>query len=258
MQIDAVLIDLVSVFIMPVVDLLVRSTPSPLLPAINAAAYDMLTEALRQSNLVKLATKSPWLHRVLVATVEVLPQLAEGNLATYEKTVGAMLRCIRAVLVWCNSDLFGDNAERVELKEIQQQAQMLVTQASPPNPPLLSQLPGLVVKLTAAAALHKPASGEVVPSAAEVLRMLLLGPSEYGLHACSQLPIAVHSLPSPLCSCLNDNELQRLIQQLKMEKGDSKRFIKMLVGVAEQFAASLKNAQLGSAQLGNAHLLPTH
>jgi len=73
--------------------------------------------------------------------------------------------------------------------------------------------------------------------------MLLVGPFEYATSA--GLPQALRALPSPLGDSLTDPEHQRLLQQLKMEKADSRRFVRTVVNVAEQFAVSLKRAQFG-------------
>merc|ERR1711957_361382 len=103
---------------------------------------------------------------------------------------------------------------------------------------------GVVARLLAAAAHTGPASGEVVPCLAEVLRTLLAGPFEFAVS--SQLLVALRALPKPLGETLGNMEQQRLVQQLKMEKGDSRRFVRTIIGLAEQFAVSLKKAQFGA------------
>jgi len=153
-----------------------------------------------------------------------------------------MMRFVRNILLWGDPETCkGDSTP--ELLELQKQAQMLVAERPLPRGLALQRILGAVVRLLAAAAQNNPAKGEVVPGTAEVLRTLLMGPFQYT--ASTALPAALRSLPSPLGESLTEPEQQRLIQQLKMEKGDSRRFVRTIVGVAEQFAVLLKKAQFG-------------
>merc|ERR1711933_59157 len=93
--------------------------------------------------------------------------------------------------------------------------------------PVLPRLVTALVRLLAAAAPNGAAKCEVVPSAAEVLKALLTGPFEYP--AAQQLPAALKMLPKPLSDALGEAEQQRLVQQLKMEKGDSRRFTRTVI-----------------------------
>merc|ERR1719253_983443 len=112
-----------------------------------------------------------------------------------------------------------------------------------PRGPALPRLIQAMTRVLAAAAPNGPSKGEVVPGVAEVLRTLFVGPFEYPVSA--GLPAALNSLPPPLGSTLSEPEHQRLLQQLKMEKGDSRRFLRTVLTLAEQFAVSLKKAQFG-------------
>jgi len=212
-------------------------------PAINSASYEMLQEALRHWNLALLSLKSAqWLPETLDATLEALPLLAE-NQAVHEKTICAMLRFLRNILLWANPETCkGDTTP--ELKELQMHAQATVVELPLPRGQLLERLVRCLARLLAAAASNGPSKGEVVPSVAEVLRALMEGPFEY--QASAILPRALKSLPSPLGQALGESEIQRLVQQLKMEKSDSRRFVRTILGVAQTFASSLKRAQFGA------------
>lgn len=246
-QLDAILVDLTGLFITPIVGHLAAAAAGqgpPLSPPLNAAAYAMLAEALRHWNLALLAMRcSPWLPETFDTTLEALPRLAEDNQAIHESTVCAMMRFIRNVLLWGDPETCKGDATP-ELLELQKQAQALVSERPLPRGPALQRTVGAVVRLLAAAAQNNPAKGEVVPSTAEVLRTLLMGPFQYAVS--TGLPVALRSLPAPLGESLAEPEQQRLIQQLKMEKGDMRRFVRTIVGVAEQFAVCLKKAQFGA------------
>mmetsp|Transcript_103923 Transcript_103923/g.289556 ORF Transcript_103923/g.289556 Transcript_103923/m.289556 type:complete len:1080 (-) Transcript_103923:131-3370(-) len=242
-QLDAILVDLTGLFITPVARHLTGAAgagPAVVPPPINHAAYEMLAEALRHWNLALLMIRAAqWLPETFDATVEALPRLAEENQAIHERTVCAMMRFIRNVLLWADPETCkGDTAP--ELLELQQQAQVLVAKRPLPRGLALHRIVVALARLLAAAAPHGPAKGEVVPCTAEVLRTLLMGPFEF--EASAALPAAFHSLPAPLGVALGESEQQRLIQQLKMEKGDNRRFVRTVVGVAEQFAVCLKKA----------------
>jgi len=243
-QLDVILVDLTGLFITPVARHLVAATAGPgavLSPPINAAAYEMLAEALRHWNLALLSLHAAqWLPEAFDATLEALPRLAEENQAVHERTVCAMLRFIRNVLLWGDPETCKNDPE---LADLQTQAQLLVTEHPLPRGPALQRIIGAVARLLAAAAQNNPAKGEMVPNTAEVLRTLLMGPFQYAAGA--GLLAAFRALPAPLGEALAEPEHQRLIQQLKMEKGDNRRFVRTVVGVAEQFAVCLKKAQFG-------------
>jgi len=243
-QLDAILVDLTGLFVAPVARSLAGAATPPLPPPISTAAYEMLAEALRHWNLALLAIRSAaWLPEVLDATVEALPRLAEENQAIYERTVCAMMRFLRHVLLWADPETSRAHTAP-ELQELQGHAQALVADRPLPRGNALPRLVGALARLLAAAAPNGPAKGEVVPSVADVLRTLLIGPFEYT--ACHGLPQALRALPSPLGAALGESEQHRLIQQLKMEKSDSRRFVRTVIGLAEQFAVSLKKAQFGA------------
>jgi len=239
---DAVLVDLTGLFAAPVARQLVEPQGSSLVPTIHTASYEMLAEALRHWNVALLAISSAqWLPETLDATIEALPRLAEENQAVHERTVCAMMRFLRNVLLWADPETY--KTELPELVKLQQRAKTLLAEQPLPRGPALPRLVGALVRLLAAAAPNAPTTTEVVPQVAEVLRVLLAGPFEY--EASAGLPAALRSLPAPLCSTLGDPEQQRLVQQLKMEKRDARRFTRTVIGVAEQFAVSLKRAQFG-------------
>jgi len=245
-QLDAVLVDLTGLFAAPIARQLAAAAGgggSLLPPPINAASYEMLAEALRHWNLALLAIRSAqWLPETLDATIEALPRLAEDNQAVHERTVCAMMRFLRNVLLWGDPETCKGDATP-ELLELQKQAQALVVERPLPRGQALPRLVAALARLLAAAAPNGPTKGEVVPSVAEVLRTLLVGPFEY--QASAGLPAALRALPAPLGTALGEPEQLRLVQQLKMEKGDSRRFVRTVLGVAEQFAVSLKKAQFG-------------
>lgn len=240
--------DLTGLFVTPVARRLLESatgvTSVMLSPPFNAAAYEMLAEAMRHWNLALLSIRSAaWLPDTLDATLEALPRLAEENQAVHEKTICAMLRFLRNCLLWADpATQKGDNAP--ELQELQAQAGQLIGERPLPRGQALPRLTGALSRLLLAAAPNGPANGEVVPCVAEVLRTLLTGPFEFAVS--SQLMVALKALPGPLGEALGDMEQQRLVQQLKMEKGDARRFVRTIIGVAEQFAVSLKKAQFGA------------
>lgn len=244
-QLDAVLVDLTGLFVAPIARRLADTTGAQLVlpPPLNAASYEMLAETLRHWNLALLAFRSAqWLTETLDSTIEALPRLAEANQAIHEKTVCAMLRFIRNVLLWADPETHkGDPAP--ELRELLGQAQAIASERPLPRGVALPRLVTAAARLLAAAAPHGPSRGDVVPVVAEVLRAMFAGPFDYAVSA--QLPAALRALPAPLSLALSDPELQRLIQQLKMEKGDSRRFVRTVIGLAEKFAVSIKRAQFG-------------
>mmetsp|Transcript_2912 Transcript_2912/g.9071 ORF Transcript_2912/g.9071 Transcript_2912/m.9071 type:complete len:1084 (+) Transcript_2912:224-3475(+) len=244
-QLDAILVDLTGLFIMPVARNLggAPAAGALLSPPLNSAAYEMLAEALRHWNLALLAIRcAQWLPEAFDATLDALPRLAEENQAVHERTVCAMMRFMRNILLWADPETCrGDSAP--ELQELQKHAQVLVAERPLPRGPALQRIVCALARLLAAAAPNGPAKGEVVPCTAEVLRTLLTGPFEFAVSA--GLPAALRSLPSPLGEALGESEQQRLIQQLKMEKGDNRRFVRTIIGLAEQFAVCLKKAQFG-------------
>jgi len=241
-QLDHVLVDLTGLFAAPVA-MRLATAPGGLPPPINTASYEMLSEALRHWNLALLGIRAAaWLPETLDHTLEALPKLAEENQAVHERTICAMMRFIRNVLLWADPATSKGNADP-ELQELQKHAQALVVERPLPRGIALPRLISAMTRLLAAAASHGPTKGDVVPTVAEVLRSAFMGPFEY--QASQGLSQALKALPAPLSTVLPDAEHQRLIQQLKMEKGDSRRFVRTVIGVAEQFAVSLRKAQFG-------------
>eukprot|EP00931_Biecheleriopsis_adriatica_P089960 TRINITY_DN64013_c0_g1_i1.p1 TRINITY_DN64013_c0_g1~~TRINITY_DN64013_c0_g1_i1.p1 ORF type:complete len:1076 (-),score=227.82 TRINITY_DN64013_c0_g1_i1:45-3272(-) len=244
-DLDAILIDLTGLFIAPVARNLSAAPGSgvqPMPPPITGSAYEMMAEAVRHWNLsLKGIVNTQWLPEVLDCTIEALPRLTEEGQAVYERTITAMLRFVRNVLLWGDPETSkGDNAP--ELLELQKQAQAVMSDRQLPRGVALPRLVSALARLLAAAAAYNPSRGEVVPSVAEVYRTLLIGPFEYT--ASQQIPAALKSLPGPLgASLVGEHEPQRLLQQLKMEKRDIRRFTKTIVSVAEQFAMALKKTQ---------------
>jgi len=206
-QLDMILVDLTGLFVTPVARHLGGSAALP--PPINAAAYEMLTEALRHWNLATLAiSRAQWLPDTFDATIEAVARLVEENQAIHEKTVCAMLRFLRNVLLWADPETCkGDTAP--ELLELQKQAQALVTERALAHGPALQRIVTACARLLAAAAPSGPGKGDLVPSTAEVLRTLLIGPFEYP--ASAGLPAALRALPSPLGEALGESEQQRLL-----------------------------------------------
>jgi len=241
-QLDSILVDLTGLFVAPVARSF--SMGCPLSPPINTASYEMLAEALRHWNLALLAIRNAsWLPETLDATIDALPRLCEDNQVVHERTICAMMRFLRNVLLWADpSTCKGDTSP--ELLELQRQAQAIIVERPLARGVALPRLVEALARLLAAAAPNGPAKGEVVPGVAEVLRTLLMGPFEY--QASGGLPAALRALPSPLGGVLAEPEQQRLVQQLKMEKADSRRFTRTVLGVAEQFAVTLKRAQFGA------------
>jgi hypothetical protein len=247
-QLDAVLVDLTGLFVAPIARRLASDCVGGgglthhLPPPLNAAAYEMLAETLRHWNLTLLAIRSAqWMTETLDATLEILPRLAEDNQAVHEKTVCAMLRFLRNVLLWADHEMTRCDPNAPELKEVQNHAQALIGERPLPHGVALPRIIVTIARLLAAAAPNGPAKGELVPCVAEVLRTLFTGPFEYPTS--SQLPNAFRILPKPLAGTLGDADTQRLVQQMKMEKGDSRRFVRTIIGLAEQFAVTLKRAQ---------------
>lgn len=245
-QMDTVLVELTGLFITPVARRLGEtasgtSNTVALVPAINTSGYEMLAEAVRHWNLALLAIRQAmWLPEVLDITVEVLPPMAEGGQVVHERTICAMLRFLRHLLLWADpATRNGDNTP--ELVELEGQAKALLTEKPLRHGVALPRLVVVLVRLLAAAAPNGPAKGEMVPSVAEAIRVLFQGPFEYVIS--NQLPSALMSLPAPLNTTIPEVELQRLVNNLKMEKGDSRRFTRTIIGVAEQFAVTLKKAQ---------------
>lgn len=102
-----------------------------------------------------------------------MPRLAEENQAIHEKTVCAMLRFIRNVLLWSDQSTFKGEPE---LQEVFSKARELLAERPMPHGPVLPRLVTAIVRLLAAAAPNGAAKCEVVPAAAEVLKALLTGP----------------------------------------------------------------------------------
>lgn len=239
-----ILVDLTGLFIHPVISRLAAATAGngqPLSTAINAAGFEMLSEAMRHWNLALMAMQSAaWLPEVFDATIRVLPFLSEANQVVHERTISSMLRFVRNMLLWADPDTRkGDNAP--ELLELQNQAQGMLQERPLPNGVALPRIATVLAQLLASAAPHGPSKGEVVPAVADVMQKFFSGPFEYVIS--SQLPSAFRALAPPLNAALTDIELQRLIQQLKMERGDARRFARSIIGVAENFAVCLKKAQ---------------
>uniref|UniRef100_A0A7S1AFD0 Exportin-1/Importin-beta-like domain-containing protein n=1 Tax=Noctiluca scintillans TaxID=2966 RepID=A0A7S1AFD0_NOCSC len=234
-QVDAVLIDLTELFVVPVASRL--GSPNALSPPINTASYEILSECVRHWNLAMLGmTSAQWMADTLEKTIDALPLLAAEGLV-HERTICAMLRFIRTALLWADPDLQkGGHVQ--ELATLCTQAQRLFAERQMARGTLLPRVILALTQLMAAAARDSPTKGDVLPSVAEVLRCLLAGPFEFA--ACSQLP---GNLRSQLPGVFQEPELQRLIQQLKMEKADSRRFVRTVIGVVEQFSVILKKAQ---------------
>lgn len=247
-QLDGILVELTGMFVAPLAARLAATFngagagQEPLPPPLNAAAYEMLSETLRHWNLALLAmSKAEWMTPTLDATLEVLPRLAEDNQAIHEKTVCAMLRFLRNVLLWGDRETFKQN-QSPELQEVQRQAQALMGERPLPHGAAMPRLVDALVRLLVAAAPNGPSKGEVVPCLADVLRNLLSGPFEYP--ASAQFPATLKKLPPPILETfVGESEPTRLLQQLKMEKTDSRRFTKTVINLAEQIAVSLKKAQ---------------
>eukprot|EP00933_Yihiella_yeosuensis_P013903 TRINITY_DN1266_c0_g1_i1.p1 TRINITY_DN1266_c0_g1~~TRINITY_DN1266_c0_g1_i1.p1 ORF type:complete len:1065 (-),score=200.15 TRINITY_DN1266_c0_g1_i1:131-3325(-) len=241
-ELDQILVDLTGLFILPVAKHLVsQNSAQPLPPQISAAAYEMLAEAVRHWNLSLLGVKgTQWMPEVMDCTIEALPQLAEAQVL-YEKTICAMMRFVRNILLWGDPETArGDNSP--ELVELQNQAQALMSQRPLPRGIALPRVIVTMARLLAAAAPNNPARGEVVPTVAEILRTLFIGPFEFV--TAQQLEPALRSLPPPLSAAFSEQDMLRLVQQLKMEKGDSRRFTKTVLGIAEHFAVCLKKTQI--------------
>jgi hypothetical protein len=244
-QMHNVLVELTGMFIRPVVARLAGAaggTCEPLPTQINTAGFEMLSEAMRHWNLALLAMQtSPWLPEVFDATIRVLPFIADANQVVHERTISAMLRFIRNIILWGDPETRkGDNAP--ELLELQNQAQVLLRDRPLPNGVALPRLVVALSQLLASAAPHGPSKGDVVPSIADVMQKLFSGPFDYVIS--SQLPAAIRALPAPMNTSFTEPDLQRLIQQLKMERGDPRRFTRSIVGVAEGFAVCLKKTQI--------------
>jgi len=115
-----------------------------LTPPINAAAFEMLTEALRHWNLVSLGIKrTAWFPEVLDHTIEALPRLAEENQVVHERTVCAMLRFVRNLLIWADPSTSRDDGSQQNaeaLREMQQNAQALVSERPLPRGVALPRL----------------------------------------------------------------------------------------------------------------------
>jgi len=243
-QLIAVLVDLTGLFIQPIASTLAGAacgSANHLAPAINTAGYEMLSEAMRHWNVALMACQSaPWLPNVLDATLEVMPFIADSNLVVHERTICAMLGFIRNMLLWANPESRkGDNAP--ELIELQNQVQVMLRDRQLPHGQALPRLVTALARLLAAAAHHSPSRSQVVPSIADVLQKYFNGPFDHIIG--SQLPVALRALPEPMGSILPDADLQRLIQQLKMDRGDGRRFARSIVGLAENFSVCLKKAQ---------------
>jgi len=246
---DAVLVELVGAFVTPIAQ---RLSDSPgamgpsLPPAMNAAGYEMLVEAVRHWNIAMLALRSaPWLPATLDATIAAAPRLAEESLAVHERTVCAMLRFIRNLCAWA-ADPDPEAVRRGEMPAAGAgSTEVDVLRAAARNAlgaePRLTQIIGSLARLLAAAAATlEPGRGSVVPCVAEVIKQLFAGPFEY--QTSTMLPQAMQALPAPLGGAIAPSEQQRLIQQLKMEKGDTRRFIRTLIGLTEQFTVCIKKA----------------
>jgi len=245
-EMDAVLVDLTGLFILPVARTLATPGAAPLPPPITAAAYEMMTEAVRHWNLSLLAIKATqWMPEVLDCTIQALPRLTDEGQAVYERTITAMLRFLRNVLLWGDPETAkGDAAP--ELMELQKQAQGIIAERQLPRGVALPRLIQILSQLLVVAAPNNPSRGEVVPTVAEVYRTLLMGPFEY--LATQQIPQSLKSLPPPCGPALvGEHDPAKVLQQLKMEKGDSRRFTKTIIGVAELFAATLKRTPLAVA-----------
>merc|ERR1712232_568631 len=221
-QLPGVLVDLTGLFIHPVVRRLLAAVGGgepPLPTPINTAGFEMLSEAMRHWNLALLAMQSAqWFPDVFDATIKVLPFLAHDNQVVHERTISSMLRFVRNMLLWADPETRkGDNAP--ELLELQNQAQVMLRDRPLPNGVALPRIVTALAQLLASAAPYGPTKGEVVPAIADVMQKLFSGPFDY--IGSSQLPNAIRALPPPLNSALTDMELQRLIQQFKMERGDA-------------------------------------
>ncbi|CAE7686653.1 unnamed protein product [Symbiodinium sp. CCMP2592] len=242
-EMDAILVDLTGLFILPVAKNMATSSATLLPPPISAAAYEMMTEAVRHWNLSLLAIEhTAWMPEVLDCTIEALPHLTEVGQAQYERTITAMLRFLRNILLWGDPDTSrGDNAP--ELVQLQKQAQAIMWEKQLPRGQALPRLIKILAMMLVVAAPNNPSRGEVVPTVAEVYRTLLTGPFEWA--ASQQIPPSLLSLPAPCGGALvGEYDPAKVLQQLKMEKGDSRRFTKTVIGVAECFAAALKRTPL--------------
>eukprot|EP00930_Biecheleria_cincta_P097581 TRINITY_DN89289_c0_g1_i1.p1 TRINITY_DN89289_c0_g1~~TRINITY_DN89289_c0_g1_i1.p1 ORF type:complete len:956 (+),score=166.56 TRINITY_DN89289_c0_g1_i1:173-2869(+) len=244
---DPILVDLTGLFIAPVARNLASSGGMALMPPpIAGSAYEMMAENVRHWNLLYRALADPkWMPEVIDNTVEALPRLAEDGAAVYERTITGMLRFLRNVLLWGDPETArGDTSS--DLVDLQKAAQTVMGETPLQRGAALPRLISALARLLAAAGANNPTKGEIVPTVAEVYRTLVIGPFEY--IASQQIIQSLRSLPMPLASAMvGEHEPQRLLQQLKMEKGDSRRFTKTVMGVAEQFAVALKKQELTSA-----------
>merc|ERR1719296_117471 len=139
-QLDSVLVDLTGLFAAPVAMRLAQASSATLPPPINTASYEMLSEALRHWNLALLGIRSAqWLPETLDHTVEALPRLAEENQAVHERTICAMMRFLRNVLLWADPAT-SKGVNEPELQELQKHAQALVMERPVPRGQVLPPL----------------------------------------------------------------------------------------------------------------------
>lgn len=242
-QMNACLVDLTGLFIEPIARKLATNHQPQLPPPINAAAYEMLADMLRYWNLALLTIqKAHWFTDTLCHTVEILPRLAEENLAIHEKTLCAMLRFLRNVLLWGDPEMQKGADCHTGLRDLVREAQNLVNERNlPRGGTAWPRIVGALARLLAAAAPNNPGQSLLVPVVAEVLIALFSGPFDY--FASAQFPVALKNLPAPLGASFSETDLQRLVQQLKMDRQDKRRFIRTVIGLAEQFGVTLKRAK---------------
>ncbi|CAE7720427.1 unnamed protein product [Symbiodinium sp. KB8] len=151
-EMDAILVDLTGLFILPVAKNMASSRATLLPPPISAAAYEMMTEAVRHWNLSLLAIEhTAWMPEVVDCTIEALPHLTEVGQAQYERTITAMLRFLRNILLWGDPDTSrGDNAP--ELVQLQKQAQAIMWEKQLPRGQALPRLIKILAMMLVVAA----------------------------------------------------------------------------------------------------------
>jgi len=233
------LVELTGLYIVPVVRHL--NSANAVSAPIAGASYEMLAEAFRHYCLSLLAIRnSTWFADVLDATVTVLPRLCEESQAVYEKAITAAMRFLRNVLMWGDPQTSSNNP-MPEFQELQQVAQAVIGETQLPNGVCLPRLVKAMIQILVATASNGILKSDVIPTLAEVLRTLLQGP--FAFKAGQLLEEGLRSLPSPLSSIMRPSDIQSLLQSLRVDMSDAHRFTLAVLGVAEQFAVTLKRAQ---------------
>lgn len=209
---DERLLDFLGTYSIPVA----RTMKDHFSPEVVTNCYEMLSEALRWSNLANGALKSSWLPEVFDPAITVLE--TNHEMSTHEKALAAILRFFCSLIRWST-----EGPEIVQLSKPLWEGRV-------------SRMVNICVELMRRSSENPTCSA--VPAVADVLRPLLNGSMEFETKSC--LKQALMALPHPLAK--NAMDAHRLVDVFSMEKVDARRFGKQIYDTVCEFHGAMKRA----------------